>query len=315
MMKVEDGAGCRAVFYLELSENFQSQDSPSFLFLSCFKLSKNVVPKETSGMNTFSKIVMLLGLSVMSVALYAAEDVAATVNDQTISQATVDAHIRMGLGEEAVQKLQGAQRDAVIADLVGRELLVQEAKKAGLDKKPEIQAEIADKTADVLSAAYMRHWFKQNQPSDEALQKEYDRQAQMPAPKQFKTRHIVTATEQEAKAVITALSNQTSFAELAAQKSIDTATKSKGGELDWLLPHQMFPPYLQAVVTLQKGNYTPSPVQTHIGWHVIMLDDIREAPKPPFDSVKQILAKDLSAQQWQKFVTELRGSAKIETTK
>ncbi len=60
MMKVEDGAGCRAVFYLELSENFQSQDSPSFLFLSCFKLSKNVVPKETSGMNTFSKIVCIV---------------------------------------------------------------------------------------------------------------------------------------------------------------------------------------------------------------------------------------------------------------
>lgn len=266
-------------------------------------------------MNTFSKIVMLLGLSVVSVALYAADEVAATVNEQTISQTVVDAHIRMGLGEEAVQKLQGAQRDAVIADLVGRELLVQEAKKAGLDKKPEIQAEIADKTADVLSAAYMRHWFKQHQPSDEELQKEYDRQAQMPAPKQFKTRHIVTATEQEAKAVITALSNQANFTELAAQKSTDTATKSKGGELDWLLPHQMFPPYLQAVVTLQKGNYTPSPVQTHIGWHVIMLDDIREAPKPLFDNVKQILAKDLSAQQWQKFVSELRGSAKIETTK
>lgn len=266
-------------------------------------------------MSTFSKIFVLLSLSVASVALYAAEGVAATVNEQPISQAIVDAHIRMGLGEDAVQKLQGAQRDAVVTDLVGRELLVQEAKKAELDKTAEVQAEIADRTADVLSAAYMRHWFKQHQPSDEELQKEYDRQSQMPAPKQFKTRHIVTATEQEAKAVIAALSNQANFAELAAQKSIDTATKSKGGELDWMLPHEMFPPYLQAVVALQKGGYTQSPVQTHVGWHVIMLDDVREAPKPLLEKVKPILAKGLAEQQWQKHLTELRSGAKIEATK
>jgi peptidyl-prolyl cis-trans isomerase C len=284
-------------------------------FRKSFKLPKNVVPKETSGMNMFNKIFVLLSLSVASVALYAAEGVAVTVNEQPISQAIVDAHIRMGLGEDAVQKLQGAQRDALVTDLVGRELLVQEAKKAELDKTAEVQAEIADKTADVLSAAYMRHWFKQHQPSDEELQKEYDRQSQLPAPKQFKTRHIVTATEQEAKAVIAALSNQANFAELAAQKSIDTATKSKGGELDWMLPHEMFPPYLQAVVALQKGGYTQSPVQTHVGWHVIMLDDVREAPKPLLEKVKPILAKGLAEQQWQKHLTELRSGAKIEATK
>lgn len=266
-------------------------------------------------MNIYSKMLILLGLSAVSVTLVAAEAVDATVNGESISHTAVDAHIRMVMGEEAIQKFQGAQRDALIADLVGRELLVQEAKKAGLDKTAEVQADIADKTADVLSAAFMRHWFKQHQPTDEELQKEYDRQSQMPAPKQFKTRHIVTATEQEAKAVIAALSNQASFAELAEQKSTDAATKSKGGELDWMLPYEMFPPYLQAVIGLQKGSYTQSPVQTHVGWHIIMLDDVREAPKPMFDKVKPMLSKGLLEQQWQKFISELRANAKIETTK
>lgn len=266
-------------------------------------------------MKKSSHLFVLLGCMLLSNAVWSEEQIAATVNGQPLSQAVVNAHVRTVGGEEAVKNLQGAQRDAVIAELAGREILVQEAKKAGLDKLPEVQADIADKTAMVLSAALMRHWLQQHQPSEEELKQEYDRQAQLPAPKQFKTRHIVTATEQEARSVIAALANQTNFAELAAQRSIDTATKSKGGELDWMLPPQMFPSYFQAVINLQKGSYTQAPVQSPIGWHVILLENVQDAPKPTFEKAKPLLIKGLTEQQWQKFVMELRSQAKIETMK
>lgn len=265
-------------------------------------------------MKKLSHLFILLSLTTLSNTAWSEEAVAATVNGQPLPQAIVNAHVRTVGGDDAVKNLQGAQRDALVAELIGRELLVQEAKKAGLDKSPEVQADIADKTAMVLSAAFMRHWLQQHQPSEEVLKQEYDRQAQLPAPKQFKTRHILTATEQEARSVIAALA-QANFAELATQRSIDTATKTKGGELDWMLPPQMFPSYFQAVINLQKGSYTQTPVQSPIGWHVIMLEDVQDAPKPTFEKAKPLLIKGLTEQQWQKFVMELRSQAKIETVK
>lgn len=266
-------------------------------------------------MKKSSRSFALLSLTLLSTAAWSDEPAVATVNGQPLSQAVVNAHVRTLGGDDAVKNLQGAQRDALVAELAGRELLVQEAKKAGLDKSPEVQAEIADKTAMVLSAAFMRHWLQQHQPSEEVLKQEYDRQAQLPPPKQFKTRHILTTTEQEARSIIAALSKQTNFAELATQRSIDTATKAKGGELDWMLPPQMFPSYFQAVINLQKGSYTQAPVQSPAGWHVILLEDVQDAPKPTFEKAKPLLAKGLTEQQWQKFVMELRSQAKIETVK
>lgn len=265
-------------------------------------------------MKKLSHLFILLSLTTLSNTARSEETVAATINGQSLPQAVVNAHIRTVGGDDAVKNLQGAQRDALVAELIGRELLVQEAKKAGLDKLAEVQADIADKTAMVLSAAFMRHWLQQHQPSEEVLKQEYDRQAQLPAPKQFKTRHILTATEQEARSVIAALA-QANFAELATQRSIDAATKTKGGELDWMLPPQMFPSYFQAVINLQKGSYTQTPVQSPIGWHVIMLEDVQDAPKPTFEKAKPLLIKGLTEQQWQKFVMELRSQAKIETVK
>lgn len=264
-------------------------------------------------MKKLSYLFMLLSLTLSNTA-WSEEQVAATINGQPLPQAVVNAHVRTVGGDDAVKNLQGAQRDALVAELIGRELLVQEAKKAGLDKSPEVQADIADKTAMVLSAAFMRHWLQQHQPSEEVLKQEYDRQAQLPAPKQFKTRHILTATEQEARSVIAALA-QANFAELATQRSIDAATKTKGGELDWMLPPQMFPSYFQAVINLQKGSYTQTPVQSPAGWHVIMLEDVQDAPKPTFEKAKPLLIKGLTEQQWHKFVMELRSQAKIETAK
>ncbi|TMH52631.1 MAG: peptidylprolyl isomerase, partial [Betaproteobacteria bacterium] len=77
-------------------------------------------------------------------------------------------------------------------------------------------------------------------------------------------------------------------------------------DLDWNAPSNFVKPFADAMVTLQKGKFTTTPVQTQFGWHVIQLDDIREAKVPGFDEVKPQLAQRMQGQVVDRYLRELR---------
>ena len=124
--------------------------------------------------------------------------------------------------------------------------------------------------------------------------------------KEYKVRHILVENEDEAKDVIAALQKGEKFETLAAQHSKDTGSKSHGGDLDWNAPSNFVKPFADAMVALQKGKFTTTPVQTQFGWHVIEVDDIRPAKVPTFDEVKPQLLQRMQAQEVDKYLRELR---------
>jgi peptidyl-prolyl cis-trans isomerase C len=196
-------------------------------------------------------------------------------------------------------------RQAIRDELNTRELLVREAKKQGLDKSPGMKAEMDLTSQTVLVRAFMADYLKAHPVPDDVLHKEYDQIKSQMGDKEYKVRHILVEKEDEAKDIITQLQKGEKFEKLA-ERSKDTGSKANGGDLDWNVPANFVKPFADAMVGLQKGKFTTTPVQTQFGWHVIQLDDTREAKVPGFDEVKPQLAQRMQGQVVEKYLRDLR---------
>jgi peptidyl-prolyl cis-trans isomerase C len=199
-------------------------------------------------------------------------------------------------------------RNAIREELNTRELLVREAKKKGMDKDPEIKAQMDLTSQTTLVRAYVADWMKSNPIPDATLRKEYDAIKGQIGDKEYKVRHILVEKEDEAKEIIAALQKGEKFEKLA-ERSKDPGSKANGGDLDWNAPANFVKPFSEAMVKLEKGKFTAQPVQTQFGWHVIKLDDTRDAKVPSFEEVKPQLAQRMQSQVLDAYFKDLRNKA------
>src|SRR6266581_3632496 len=198
---------------------------------------------------------------------------------------------RTAQGQPDTPELRTAVRD----ELNTRELLVREAKKQGIEKNPGVKTEMDLTSQTVLVRAYMADYLKAHPVPEDQMRKEYELIKGQIGDKEYKVRHILVDKEDEAKEIIAALQKGEKFEKLA-ERSKDTGSKINGGDLDWNAPANFVKPFSDAVVATPKGKYTTTPVQTQFGWHVIQLDDIRDAKVPPYEEVKPQLAQRMQGQ-------------------
>ena len=202
-------------------------------------------------------------------------------------------------------------RNAVREELNTRELLVREAKKKGLEKNPDVKNQMDLSGQTVLVRAYVAEWIKANPVSDAALRKEYDAIKAQMGDKEYKVKHILVEKEDEAKDVIAQLQKGGKFDELAKARSKDPGSKDRGGDLDWNAPGGFVKPFSDAMIATPKGKFTALPVQTQFGYHVILVEDVREAKVPPFEEVKPQLQQRLQAAYLDKYFKELRAKGGV----
>jgi peptidyl-prolyl cis-trans isomerase C len=240
---------------------------------------------------------------------FAEDKSAATVNGVAISQARIDMSVKaaQAQGREDSPELRKAIRD----ELINREVMVQAAKKEGLDKSAEVAQEIEFSRQTVLINAFVQDQLKKNPVTEAQLQQEYNSLKAKLGDKEYNVSHILVKTEDQAKAIIAKLGKKVKF-ETLAKESIDTGSAEHGGLLGWQAPRTFVEPFANALLTLKKGEYTKVPVQTQFGWHVIKLDDVRPLKVPSFDELKPKLLQRLQQQQIQKEIMDLRAAAKIE---
>jgi peptidyl-prolyl cis-trans isomerase C len=197
-------------------------------------------------------------------------------------------------------------RNQVKEELNTRELLAREAKKQGFDKQSDVKTQMDLASQTVLVRAYVSDWVKKNPVPEADLKKEYDTIKSQIGDKEYKVRHILVKTEDQAKDVIAELQKGAKFDELAKARSEDPGSKDKGGDLDWNAPANFVKPFGDAMKATPKGKFTPQPVQTQFGWHVIEVDDVRDAKVPAFDEVKPQLQQRMQAQWLDKYFKDLR---------
>jgi len=201
-------------------------------------------------------------------------------------------------------------RTAVKEELNTRELLAREARKKGLDKTADMKTQMDLAGQTVLVRAYVADWISKNPIPESDLKAEYEKIKAQIGEKEYKVRHILVEKEDEAKEIIVLLQKGDKFEKLA-ERSKDPGSKANGGDLDWNAPSNFVKPFSDAMVKLPKGKFTTVPVQTQFGWHVIEVDDVREAKVPPFDEVKPQLAQRMQGQQLEVYFKDLRSKSGI----
>lgn len=253
-------------------------------------------------------VLLIASLGMFPVA-QAADAAVATVNGKPIKQSLLDFIVK-DAGSHG-QKIDDNTRSIIVSKLISNELVYQEAQRQGLDKQSDFIAREELARRELLVNAYLQDYLKKNPVSEADTRSAYEKFKTEVGDKEYSARHILVATEAEAKDIIAQLAKGGDFAKIAKEKSKDTGSKDKGGDLGWFSPGGMVKSFGDAVVKLQKGLYTTVPVQTQFGWHVIKLEDIRDAQPPAYDKVKENLQKQLQQRQLEKLLTDLRAKAKI----
>ncbi|MBA3771336.1 MAG: peptidylprolyl isomerase [Ramlibacter sp.] len=255
-------------------------------------------------------ILSAVAAAIISIALPAAAQNVAVVNGKPVPKARVDALAAQlaKSGRPVTPEMQGQLKDEVIA----REVFMQEAQKRGLDASDDFrnQMELARQT--LLIRELFADFQKNNPVTDADIKAEYDKFTSANGGKEYRARHILVDKEDEAKAVIASLKKGGKFDEIAKKQSKDPGSGANGGDLDWAGPASYVPEFSGALVKLKKGQITDSPVKTQFGWHVIRLDDMREAQLPKLEEVKPQIAQQLLQQKLAKFQEDMRGKAKVE---
>jgi peptidyl-prolyl cis-trans isomerase C len=252
---------------------------------------------------------LLLAMIAM-VALPSFAQNVATVNGKPIPAARVDQVVKQVVAQgKATDSPQ--LRDAIKKDLIGREVLIQEADKQGVGTRPDVKNAIDNARQSIIINAMLADYIKKNPVKDADVRAEYDKYKSQVGDKEYHARHILVATEDEAKAIIAKLKGGAKFEDLAKQ-SKDPGSASNGGDLDWASPATFVPEFSKAMTSLQKGQVTETPVKTQFGYHVIKLEDVRAAKIPPFDEVKQQVAEQLQQRKLAAYREDLLKKAKIQ---
>ena len=246
-------------------------------------------------------------------ALYGAPALAqniAIVNGKPVPSARVEALAQQVArsGRPVTPDMQGQLKEEVIA----REVFSQAAQAMGLDATDDFKAQMEQVKQSILIRELFAAYQAKNPVSDADLKAEYDRYVAMNAGKEYKARHILVGKEDQAKALLTQLKKGAKFEDLAKKSSKDPGSAVKGGELDWANPASYVKEFSDALAALGKGKTTEVPVKSQFGFHIIRLDDVREANMPKFDEVKPQISQHLTQQNLAKYQEELRSKAKIE---
>jgi len=234
----------------------------------------------------------------------------ATVNGVAIPRQRLELVVRQQVARGATDNEQ--LRAQVRELLINNELLIQEANRSGLAKKAEVQQLLELNRLEITANAAIGEYLRVHPIADADIQKEYERAKATTVDKEYKARHILVSTEDDARSVLADLKKGAKFDEVAAKRSLDEGTRPKGGDLDWNVVGNFDKAFADAMVKLEKGKMSEAPVRSRFGFHVIQLDDVRPVSFPALTQVRQQIQQRLVDQKVQGMLRELRAKAKIE---
>jgi peptidyl-prolyl cis-trans isomerase C len=248
--------------------------------------------------------------AALGIALPAFAQNIAIVNGKPVPKSRVDmlATQIAKSGRPVSPEMQGQLKDEVIA----REIFLQEAQKRGLDASDDFKTQMELARQTILIRELFADQQKKNPVTDAEVKAEYDKFVAANGGKEYKARHILVEKEDEARKVIADLKKGQKFEDLAKKQSKDPGSGANGGDLDWATAASYVPEFAQAMTKLNKGQTSTEPVKSQFGWHVIRVDDIREAQLPKLEDVRPQIAQQLQQQKLAKFQEDLRTKAKIE---
>ncbi len=203
-----------------------------------------------------------------------------------------------------------AMRQLIDRTITDRALVIA-ARRAGIDRDPELRARLARAEAQELTQTLLQREVLPR-VTDAAIRARYDRdQANAQAEEEVRARHILVPTEAEARTALADLNRGQSFEDVARRMATGPGTR-EGGDLGWFKRADMVPPFAEAAFALQPGQLSPAPVRTQFGWHVIRVDERRRTQGASFDDAREQVRQALLQEEVAAAVERLRASVRIE---
>jgi peptidyl-prolyl cis-trans isomerase C len=235
----------------------------------------------------------------------------AIVNGTPIPRTDYDAFLKNLLQGKPATDLTAEQKNQVLDELITMQLVSTQAVKDGLEKEPDVAANLDVMRMRILSDAESQKFLRGKEPTDAQLHAEYDSAIASMDKTEYHAEHILVPTKEKAEQLIKKIKAGAKFEDVAKAESTDNS-KANGGDLGWFTLTRMVKPFGDAVRTLKKGEMTQEPVQTQFGWHIIKLLDTRDVAPPPFDQVKAQVTKAVIQKELVAYVDDLKKNAKIE---
>ncbi|WLR12120.1 peptidylprolyl isomerase PEB4 [Campylobacter jejuni] len=269
------------------------------------------------------KFSLVAAALIAGVALNVNAATVATVNGKSISDTEVSEFFAPMLRGQDFKTLPDNQKKALIQQYIMQDLILQDAKKQNLEKDPLYTKEL-DRAKDAILVNVYQEKILNTIKIDAAKVKAfYDQNKdKYVKPARVQAKHILVATEKEAKDIINELKGSkgkelnAKFSELAKEKSIDPGSKNQGGELGWFDQSTMVKPFTDAAFALKNGTITTTPVKTNFGYHVILKENSQAKGQIKFDEVKQGIENGLKFEEFKKVINQkgqdLLNSAKVE---
>src|SRR5271169_6225552 len=202
------------------------------------------------------------------------------------------------------------KRDYLITYLADVIVLAQAAEQQKLADRDDVKHRLQFERSKVLMETLLQD-AGTTAMTDDAMHKVYDDAVkQMANEQEVHARHILVATEDEAKAIEDQLKKGADFATLAKEKSKDPGA-AEGGDLGYFTKDQMVPEFAEVAFKMYPGQLS-NPVKTQFGWHIIKVEDRRQRPVPEFDKIKEQIDAYLVRKAQSDYVGELRSAANIE---
>jgi peptidyl-prolyl cis-trans isomerase C len=197
-------------------------------------------------------------------------------------------------------------------ELIAREIFMQEARKRGLETSEDYKAQIELARQSLLIRELFASFQKKNPVTDAEVKAEYDKFVAANGGKEYRARHILVEKEDEAKSLIADIKKGAKFEDLAKKASKDPGSGANGGDLDWANAASYVPEFSNAMIKLEKGQMTDAPVKSQFGFHIIRVDDVREAQLPKLEEVKPQITQQLTQSKLAKYQDDLRAKAKVQ---
>src|ERR1700712_5653499 len=238
-----------------------------------------------------------------------ANPVLAKVNGAEIRQSDV-ALAEEELGPSLAQMDPATKKDNVLSFLIDLKIVAKAAEDKKVENSEDFKRRMSFTRRRLLMDSLLATEGKAA-TTDEAMKKVYEEASkQITGEQEVHARHILVATEDEAKAIKAELDKGGDFAELAKKKSKDPGA-SDGGDLGFFTKEQMVPEFSAVAFTLEPGKIS-DPVKSQFGWHIIKVEEKRSRKAPDFEQVKAQIETYVTRKAQADYVGKLHEAAKLE---
>ncbi|WP_295226755.1 peptidylprolyl isomerase [uncultured Brevundimonas sp.] len=237
----------------------------------------------------------------------------ATVQDETIWASDVKREaVAQGLiGEDETLDVTSDLFRRVLDEVIDQKLLAGEAQRRRLDSSPLAQRRL-EATRERILGDMLVESVVNKAVSDQAVQTLYNEQLRLAkTSEEIRVRLILSRTKPEADAVIGILGQGAGFEAVAAERSIDEATRFSGGDLGYSTLDVMPQAYADALRDKPAGS-TVGPFQTEGGWAVLRVEDRRKENPPTLEQARPQIVRYLTYEGVRQLLEQLRGKAKVD---